>query len=111
MNSADRRKEARYVVIGIDATLNGMQCTIVDISASAVRLLRPDDLGTPVPNGQIVFRLAPQDSYRRRTFRVSASLLRWTDLELIYSYPLPSKQWETMLQAHDTFLQTQLTAL
>ena len=110
MKSHERRKEARYVVIGIDATLDGTPCTIVDISPSAVRLLRLDGASAEA-TAQIAFAIKAQGRYRRRSFRVMATLVRSNEIELIYKYPLPSKQWEQILRTHDTFVLTQLTTL
>lgn len=110
MSGADRRKEARYVVVGIEALLDGTPWPIIDISRSAVRLLKP--AGAPVnASAEIVFRLKAMGRGRAHSYPVAASLIRATDLELIYGYPLPCARWEERLRARDTFLQTRLTAL
>ncbi len=109
MTGRERRKETRYVVIGVEAVLSGTPCTIVDISSSAVRLLKPE--GTKVEEtAEIVFRLKALGRGRGRSCRVQASLVRQTELELIYRYPLPCERWEHLLRARDTFIQTRLTA-
>jgi|APTNR8051073442_1049403.scaffolds.fasta_scaffold05836_4 hypothetical protein len=110
MKAGERRKEARYVVIGIEAVLNGAPCTIVDISSSAVRLLKPEGASAEA-TADIAFTMKAQGRFRRRSFRVLATLVRSNEIELIYRYSPPNQQWEEMLRAHDTFVLTQLTSL
>lgn len=109
MTGRERRKEERYVVVGIEALLDGLPCPIVDISRSAVRLLKPGS-GRVEPTADLVFRLKAPGRGRERCYRVAASLVRSTDVEMIYGYVPPCERWENMLRDRDTFIQTRLTA-
>ena len=106
----ERRMEPRHVVVGIDATLNGIPSAIVDISRSGVRLVRPaefvaDDFAL------IDFSLKEPGRSKPRSFRVEARLVRATAIDVSYIYAPPLRRWEAMLRAHDTFAQTALTKL
>jgi hypothetical protein len=106
----ERRKEARHVVIGIDATLNGTPSVIVDISRSGVRLVRPADFAAD-DFALIDFTVKEPGRSKPRTFRVEARLVRATAIDVSYVYAPPLRRWEAMLRAHDTFAQTALTQL
>jgi hypothetical protein len=108
---ADRRKEPRYVVIGMQATLQGRPCTIVDISRTGVRLLRPAGELPDQDRADIVFALPPGRRLRERSFAVEGRLLRSTALELVYVYQPPRPHWGMVLRCLDTFAQTELVPL
>ena len=105
--SAERRKEARYVVEGLSAEIGGMPVDIIDISATAVRLARPDrPLTFPA---SLQFRLTCERG--DRIFLVPATLVRESANSLVLSYPKPDRDWNAMLARIDTLGRTQLHAI
>ena len=107
----ERRREPRHVVVGLEACLDAVPCTIVDVSRSAVRLLKPEGFIVGHEPVNIIFRLSESMHGQRRSFRVIGHLVRSTDIEIIYHYTPPTSRWEFLLHALDTFAQTQLTRL
>jgi hypothetical protein len=106
----ERRREDRYVVVGMDATLDGVPCTIVDISRSGVRLLRPAGMMSKPDRAVIVFTTG-QGRRPTQIFEVEGRLVRASDLELIYAYQPPHLRWASLLRSLDTFRQTALSRL
>jgi hypothetical protein len=107
----ERRKEPRHVVVGIDATLNGATCAIIDISRTGVRLLRPPVFESTEQPVVIDFTLLRTGRSRARAFRVEGRLVRATAIDVTYAYAPPIPQWESLLRARDTFMQTALSRL
>lgn len=106
----ERRKELRHVVIGIEARINDVPSTIIDISRSGVRLVRPANFVAP----EVVFidfTLDRDGRSKKRSFRVEGRLVRATVIDVTYVYAPPVRRWEAMLRAHDTFAQTALTRM
>lgn len=105
--TSERRKEPRHVVVGIEASLNDVPSTIIDISPSGVRLVRPADF----PTEDVVlltFQLAGAGRSKPRSYDVEGRLVRATAVEMTYSYAPPAPRWAAVLRAHDTFAQTAL---
>ena len=117
--SADRRKEPRHVVVGIEATLNGAPSAIVDISKSGVRLLRPEGCSLAASSGadfdkdpvEIVFTLAGRGASSGRSYHVRGEIVRSTPGEIVCRYEPPIPRWEAVLRSFDTFAQTKLVRL
>lgn len=121
--SADRRKEPRHVVVGFEATINGVPSAIVDISKTGVRLLRPEgctlaaSLGADRGSGtdafpvEIVFALAGRSASSGRSYRVRGEIVRSTPGEIVCRYEPPIPRWEAVLRSFDTFAQTKLVRL
>jgi hypothetical protein len=107
--SAERRKERRYIVVGVRASVDGEACPIADISASAVRLLRPHSLQVPQQVYTVAFIV--DDTKQPSTFTVSASLIRYTDIYFVLKYRPPVPGWETLIRSMDTFEQTKLSEI
>jgi hypothetical protein len=102
--TAERRKERRYIVVGIAATADGQACSIVDISPTAVRLVRPG--GVPLARTYtVVFAI---EGGSLRTYTVPATLIRNTETCFVLKYDPPVASWEDILRAMDTFEQTRL---
>ena len=108
--SGERRKDPRHVVIGIEAKLNGIASTIIDISLRGVRLMRPSELVTD-EIALIDFTLHEAGNSSARLFRVEGRLIRATAVDVTYIYAPPVRRWEAMLRAHNTFAQTALTRI
>jgi hypothetical protein len=85
--SADRRKKRRYIVAGVSALVDGEACPIADISATAVRLLRPYDLPMSRPAYTLVFTF--DEGEEQRMFTVSATLVRYTETCFVLEYDPP----------------------
>lgn len=107
--SAERRQERRYIVIGVRASVDGEACPIVDISASAVRLLRPQ--GWPVGKQAYTIAFTVDGAMEPSTFTVSATLVRYTDSQFVLMYVPPVPDWEMLICSMDTFEQTKLSEL
>jgi hypothetical protein len=107
--SAERRQERRYIVAGVRASVDGEACPIVDISASAVRLLRPH--GWPVGKQAYTITFTVDSAVQPGTFTVSATLVRYTDSQFVLRYLPPVPDWEMLIRSMDTFEQTRLSEL
>lgn len=107
---AERRKETRHVVVGMEATLDGVATTIVDISQTGVRLLRAGGTPSEPSRARIVFTVAG-GRRRKQSHEVEGRLVRTTALELIYQYTPPHSRWASLLRSLDTFKQTALSRL
>lgn len=82
------------------ATVGGVECAILDISASGVRLLKPErDLPTQ-PEYDLVFEV--EDADAARAYRVVGTLLRSTDISFVLGYRMPPEaNWEAVIRSHD----------
>lgn len=107
----ERRKERRYIVVGMDASLGGEACPIIDISRSAVRLLKAPSLPSRDRPVDIVLRVQGRKPGTFREFTVNGSFIRETHVDVVFGYEAPTKQWESTLRAHDTFKLTHLVEL
>lgn len=107
--SAERRQERRYIVAGVRASVDGEACPIFDISASAVRLLRPR--GWPVGKQVYTITFTVDGAMQPGTFTVSATLVRYTDSQFVLRYLPPVPDWEMLIRSMDTFEQTKLSEL
>ena len=92
--SAERRQERRY---------------IVDMSATAVRLLRPRRL--PVRKQVYTVAFTLDGATQPGSFTVSATLVRYTDSQFVLRYRPPVPDWETLIRSMDTFEQTKLSEI
>ena len=99
--AVERRKEQRYIVIEMTALVDGAPCTILDISRTAVRLLRPDGFVEKETPYSLVFETGKGG--RRRLWAVGARFVRTTGVDFVLGYAPPSRRWEAMLRARDTF--------
>lgn len=97
----ERRKEQRYIVIEMTLTLDGEPAAILDISRSAVRVVRPDGFVERDAPYALVFETG--EGRRRRTFPVAARLVRASHVDAVFEYAPPSRRWNAMLRARDTF--------
>ena len=94
---------------GVRASVDGEACPIIDISASAVRLLRPH--GWPVGKQAYTITFAIDSAVQPGTFTVSATLVRYTDSQFVLRYLPPVPGWEMVIRSMDTFEQTKLSEL
>ncbi len=106
---AERRKERRYIVCGVDCWIDGRPTHIVDISRSGVRMLLPPALTIEDRPYDIVFNVP--ESGQMRSFRVSAQPLRHTEHYVVLTYAPPCAEWEALLLSLDTFELTRLSAI
>lgn len=107
--SAERRKERRFIVCGVDCWVDGRPGQIIDISCTGVRLLRPPAFAIDDGPSEIVFGLPENGSVHN--YRVVGRHVRHTDIYVVFAYEPPCPQWETMLMALDTFEMTRLGAI
>jgi len=95
----ERRKESRFIVSGMQGYVNNIPCTILDISASGVRLLIPDE---PLPQAKtyrLVFEYEVEGDIVRE--EVEGELVRQTELFFVLSYKLPREGWEETVRSMD----------
>lgn len=104
----ERRKERRYIVVGMDVCLGGKIYPIIDISRSAVRLLKSRANPTYALQADIVLRVEGRTRSIHREYTVRGWFIRGTNIDAVFGYEPPTKQWEATLRAHDTFNQTRL---
>jgi hypothetical protein len=107
--STDRRKKRRYIVASVSALVDGEACPIADISATAVRLLRPHNFPMSRPAYTLV--LTFDDGGEHRMFTVSATLVRYTESCFVLEYAPPLPTWETLIRSADTLEQTRLSKI
>src|SRR5512134_2301171 len=91
----ERRRQRRYIVAGVSARVDGEACPIADISATAVRLLRPYDLPITRRTYTLVFTF--DEAQPRQTYTVSATLVRCTESCFVLRYDSPVPTWESLL--------------
>lgn len=104
----ERRKEHRYIVVGMEAYLDGVSCPIIDISRSAVRLLRSSEAEFKDHPRDLVLRVQGRTRRSCREYKVIGHFIRGSGIDSVFGYVPPTKRWEAILRAHDTFLQTRL---
>ena len=104
----ERRKERRYVVVGMDVLLDGQVCPILDISRSAVRVLKPATL--PPIDQPVSLILRRQTRARRHgdAYAVVGRFVRATPMDITFGYDPPRPNWEAIIRRHDTFKRTHL---
>jgi hypothetical protein len=107
--STDRRQKQRHIVVGVSALVDGEACPIADISATAVRLLRPNDFPMSRPAYILVFTFDEGGEHRMVT--VSATLVRYTESCFVLEYAPPFPTWETFIRSADTLEQTKLSKI
>jgi hypothetical protein len=95
----ERRKEQRFIVSGIQGYVNNVPCTILDVSASGVRFLIPDEKVTPCETYHIIFEYEVRgDIVREETM---GELVRETELFFVLSYIPPRPDWEDFVRSMD----------
>lgn len=106
---SDRRKEPRHVVGDIDAQIDGQECAVLDISASAVRVLKPGGYNEGDSIHRLVLKIA-QAEYEVFV-NVSSTEIRRSTADLVLRYTPPFEGWALLLRSLDTFEQTKLAEL
>ena len=107
--SNERRRQRRYIVAGVSALVEGEACPIADISATAVRLRRSNDL--PVTEREYTLVFAFDEAGQQSMFTVSATLVRCTERCFVLRYDSPVPTWEALLRSADTLEQTRLSQI
>ncbi len=105
----ERRREPRYVVDGLRAELDGQPSEILDISASALRLLRSPAGGQCA--AEVRLRLSAEAGFPAVDLRSHATLIRFTPDAMVYAYRAEIAEWPFLLKAFDTFQDLSLPAL
>jgi hypothetical protein len=105
---AERRKERRYIVCGVQSLIDGRPCQIVDISRSGVRLLLPHGVEGDDRPHDIDFRIDGDDG--PLSYRVVGRVVRRNEIAAVFRYEPPCDGWEDILRAFDTFEMTRLSA-
>jgi hypothetical protein len=101
INPADRRREPRYVVTGCSARLDGEACSVLDVSPSAVRLVRPASFAPSTETHTLMFEIEP--GVCRLRVDVPAWIVRTTDVTVVLGYRKPFEGWHELLKSLDTF--------
>jgi hypothetical protein len=109
LRPAERRKERRYIVCGVESWIDGRPSQIIDISRSGVRLLLPPGFAIDNRRYDVVFDI-PEDG-AVHPYRVTGRLVRFTDIYVVLTYDPPCAHWEALLLSLDTFEMTRLGAL
>lgn len=104
----ERRKEHRYIVVGMEAYLDGVSCPIIDISRSAVRLLRASEAEFQDNPRDLILRVQGRTRRSCREYKLIGRFIRGSSIDTVFGYDPPTKRWEATLRAHDTFLQLRL---
>lgn len=102
----ERRREARYVVDGLRAELDGVAHEILDISASGIRLVR-----TGAPRATVSLRLVGEEAESRLDLRVTATFQRSSPFDVVYRYRCRRADWPARLAEFDIFADLSLPAL
>lgn len=95
----DRRKERRFIVSGMQGYVDDIPCAILDISASGVRLLIPDERLPEAETFRLVFEYEADGDIVRE--EVVGELVRQTDLFFVLSYIPPRDGWEETVRSMD----------
>jgi hypothetical protein len=107
LRRAERRRERRYIVCGVECTIDGQPSHIIDVSRTAARLVRPPTLSVSDRAYTLTFRL-PEVDGDSVTYRVTARFIRQTDTCIVLGFEPPCAHWETLLHVLDTFEMTRL---
>ncbi len=95
--------------MGIEAHVDGVVCPIVDISRSAVRVVKPDGFLPRDRAYDLVFDIDQPGVLSR--YRVEGHLIRCTDIYFVLGYQAPIAQWEELLRSLDCFESLQLAEI
>lgn len=79
--------------------VNGIPCAILDISASGVRLLIPDEPLPQTETYRLVFEYEADGDIVRE--EVVGQLVRRTDLFFVLTYEPPREGWEETVRSMD----------
>lgn len=96
----ERRGEPRYVVEGLRAAVDGVECVILDIALSSVRLFRQEG-GAAAP--EVELRLWGEPGFAELDVRCRAILVRSARYELVYRFEVATPAWPASLPLFDTF--------
>lgn len=97
----ERRKHDRYVVEGLVVHLGPEIVDIVDISAEAVRLVRPQ---APIIAGEAVaFHIRNNQWGEPADVPLAGRLIRSGNGFIVLGYQMPFAEWDQFLCRHDTF--------
>lgn len=98
---ANRRKEERIVVEGLDAFVDGFPCEIIDIAPTAVRLVRPD-LAPLIPE-RIVLTLRSHGGAPPLDVAAKAYMIRENWDYIVVGYEKPMQGWTDWIRRYDAF--------
>jgi hypothetical protein len=103
MIALDRRKEHRYIPAGLRAEVGGESCPILDVSRSAIRVLRPAQ--SLALRGKISLRFAIDEHpvHGSLSFAVEAQVVRENDRHVVLRYKAPTSDWEDIIKSLDIF--------
>jgi hypothetical protein len=108
-STKERRAEVRYIVSGMTAAIDGAECEILDISVSAVRLVRPAGFQPDGRRYGVCFTI--NDGRGIATHAVTGRLIRTTELCVVLGYAAPVSYWENVLRSLDVFESNRLHTL
>jgi hypothetical protein len=94
----ERRHEARHVVDGLRAELDGVPQEILDISASGIRVVR-----TSAPPATADLRLVSEEAESELDLRFDATCQRSSPFDVVYRYRCTLADWPRRLAAFDVF--------
>ena len=107
--AGERRREERFLVSNMTARVNGLDCPIIDISRTAVRLLRP--AGLVIDPGPWRLCLAYSIGGSGNFVEMEARLIRFGPGFIVLKYLPPHDRWQEDLRALDTFEHAKIDAL
>ena len=89
-----------FIVSGMEGYVGGVPCAILDISASGVRLLIPDQ---GLPSDQTTFDVTFKYESHGELISTETvgTLVRQTDLFFVLSYSVPQSNWEDTIRSLD----------
>ncbi len=105
----ERRGAPRYIVDGLNITVDGAVYTILDIAATSVRVLRQP--GVEPASVCVRLRLWNDPDQPRVDFGCAGFLIRETPSDLVYGFQAPDIEWPWLLPAFDTFKDHRLAVL
>jgi hypothetical protein len=94
----ERRREARHVVDGLRAELDGIAHEILDISASGIRLVR-----TTTTPATARLRLVSEEACASLDVAMEATFQRASSFAVVYRYRCPLADWPARLARFDVF--------
>ena len=103
MSGAERRKEQRFIVNNVYLEAGEYQVPVVDISASAARVM--GSVGDVSPPNQEDYHLVFESEAGTERYPVSAEVSRSTDYYVVVSYTAPRKDWELYIEKFDSVAQ------